>query len=164
MGRAEDSPKGLTRRTKTLLLRAAAAAIAVGAASFAVSRMPKARASSELGPMYGADRAIDDDEQTEWVPRTGRGEWLEIALGSRRSIHKIRLLNGHVLPDRAAREVEITAYSGGDAVGTFHTTFSGARPTGWVTLDAGAVRSDRLRILIVDAAGGGGAISEVVVN
>jgi hypothetical protein len=164
MGRAEDSPKSLTRRTQKLLLRAAAAAVALGAVSFVVSRMPKARASSELGRLYGADRAIDGDEQTEWVPRTGRGEWLEIALASRRPIHKIRLLNGHVMPDRAAREVEITAYNGGDAIGTFRATFSGTRPTGWVSLDAGGVRTDRLRVVIVDATAAGGAISEVVVN
>jgi hypothetical protein len=122
-----------------------------------------ARASSALDEEYAADRTLDGDPDTEWVPNGGGDEWLELRF-HRRDVHTVRLLNGDLLPDRAAHEVKFEFYLDNELRSSGHKSFGAAYPPEWLSFDAGGVRCDRIRILITTHFGSGGALAEAQVE
>ena len=68
--------------------------------------------SSDLGPLYAADRALDGDTQTDWVAGPGEPR-LEIELRHRRHLHHLAILNGHILTGHAASGVLVQCVANG---------------------------------------------------
>jgi hypothetical protein len=122
-----------------------------------------ARASSAIDEEYAADRALDGDPSTEWVPNGGGDDWIELRF-HRRSVHNVRLLNGDLLPDRAAHEVKFEFYLDNELRSSGHKSFDAGYPAEWLSFDAGSVRCDRVRIVITSHFGNGGALAEAQID
>jgi hypothetical protein len=153
------------RAHRALAVFCGAAGVAVLVASLAVRWAPKAHASSRLGIFYGADRSIDGDLQTDWVPQNGAGQWLEIRLPTRGSVTRIELVNGHVLPGHAVKTIDLALYRGHALVWSLlRASLPEAHPATPVTFEVPSVQCDRLRINVVEFYGAGGALSEVIVQ
>jgi hypothetical protein len=121
-----------------------------------------ARASSTLDDQYTADRVLDGDPDTEWVP-TGAEEWLEVRFRTR-LVHHVRILNGDTLPDRAAKEFHVDFYDHQDGHPTSTRKFERQRPAQWQTIDVAGLRCDRIIITITSHYGSGAALAEVEID
>jgi hypothetical protein len=118
-----------------------------------------ARASSALDDEYTADRVLDGDPDTEWVPSYG-DEWLEVRFRPR-VVHGVSLLNGDLLPERAANEVRFEFYFQNELKSSGTKQFTGPYPAEWIRFDTAGVKADRVRVVIVSHFGNGGALAEV---
>jgi hypothetical protein len=121
------------------------------------------RASSAMDDEYTADRVLDGDPDTEWVPGGSGEEWLEVRFRPR-VVHSLRLLNGDLLPDRAAHDLKFEFYLHNEQRSTGHKSFGSAYPPEWISFDAGGVRCDRIRIVVTSHFGAGAALAEVKVE
>jgi hypothetical protein len=122
------------------------------------------RASSVGDEEYAADRAIDGDPETEWVPAGMGEEWLELRFPAPRHVRTVRILNGDTLPDRASRKVVVEFYLHGERAGTAQHEFDTQYPAQWKEFSVSDLLCDRIRILVVSHFGTGAAIAEVEVN
>jgi len=120
------------------------------------------RASSALDDEYTADRVLDGDPDTEWVPSGGE-EWIEIRFRPR-VVHTVRVLNGDLIPERAARDVRFEFYLHNDLKSSGTKQFAVGYPAEWISFDAGGVHTDRIRLVITTHYGNGGALAEVQVD
>jgi hypothetical protein len=121
-----------------------------------------ARASSTLDDEYAADRVLDGDPDTEWVPGGGE-EWLELRF-HRRTVHNVHLLNGDLLPERAVHEVMFEFYLDNELISSGHKAFGASYPAEWISFDAGGIRCDRVRVVVTSHFGGGAALAEARID
>ena len=154
--------RGLQRlrvqRMVTAVLVAASPLIAVAFVKISFLG-PTARASSILDDQYAADRVLDGDQDTEWVAGGGE-EWLELRFRPR-LVHRVRILNGDTLPGRAIKEIHVDFYDRDDSFAGVGKVFDRQYPAQWQTVDVGAIRCDRVRIVVKSHYGVGAAIAEV---
>jgi hypothetical protein len=121
------------------------------------------RASSELEDTYAADRAIDGDPDTEWIPSGGGEEWLELRFPARR-VHTLRVLEGDTLPKHAAKEVRVEYYLHGESYPGGSHEFGEHVPLQWIEFDGAGILCDRVRLTIASHYDATGAIADVEVN
>lgn len=158
--------RGLLRLRRQRWVLAAAIVLApVGLAAFVRGELRglHIRASSVLDEEYAADRAIDGDPETEWVPAGSGEEWVELRFRARR-VGTLSIQNGDLLPDRAARKVQVEFYLDGKSYGTTSREFDVDRPGQSIDLAAAGLLCDRIRIVVATHYGTGGALAEVRVN
>jgi hypothetical protein len=124
----------------------------------------RASASGSLNPIYGPDRAIDGDVNTDWVAG-GAAPWIEVRLPHARRLGRITLVDGHVVRDRAAKDVRVDIYAHERVVGSMGGVFAppGKLPS-TISLDPAGVRADRVRVTITSAYGSGAALSEILLD
>ena len=129
-----------------------------------VARATRASASGSLNPIYGPDRAIDGDVNTDWVAGAA-APWIEVWLPYARRLGRITLVDGHVVHDRAAKDVRVDIYAHDRVVGSMVAAFGPPGPSpSVVSLDPAGVRADRVRVTITSAYGSGAALSEILVD
>jgi hypothetical protein len=116
------------------------------------------RASSELGPPWTADRAIDGDSTTDWVSGGGDG-WVELRFPGKRQLNHLRMMNGQFFPDRASKDIRVELYDGDTVANAVMASFAHDAQT--LTLDLGNVRADRVRITVLSHLGTSAAIAEI---
>lgn len=117
------------------------------------------RASSELNPIWSADRAIDGDKSTDWTTSDGTG-WIELQFHSPRAFHHIHVRNGQFFPDRGVKDVKVELYDEDAVRWSSSSAFTHALSES-VTFDPNGVRATRVRITALSYFGGGAAISEI---
>lgn len=114
------------------------------------------RASSTLPPSrvarYAAEMAIDGIGATPWVenaPGPGIGEWIELDLGSPRTVTRLEVSNGYDKDVRYGENGRVRAvtlrFSGGET-----RTFPVEDRPGVQSLSVGSVRTSMIR-LVIDA-------------
>jgi hypothetical protein len=124
----------------------------------------RASASGSLNPIYGPDRAIDGDVNTDWVAG-GAAPWIDVWFPYARRLGRITLVDGHVVRDRAAKDVRVDIYAHDRIVGSMGAVFAppGKSPS-TLSFDPAGVRADRVRVTITSAYGSGAALSEILVD
>ncbi|MGD0529614.1 MAG: discoidin domain-containing protein [Polyangiaceae bacterium] len=126
-------------------------------------RAVNAHASSQMDEEYTANRAIDGDPDTEWIPSGGDGGWLELRFPPRH-VRTVRVLEGDTLPRYAAKEVRVEYFLHGESFPGGSHEFVEHEPLQWMEFDGGDVLCDRVRLTIVSHFEMGGAIAEVEIN
>ena len=148
---------------------AAAAAIAV-AAAILLLRTPHEAVATASGYFasageYAPDKAIDEDENTEWLLADGQTGWLEVRLSPPRNISKLRVRNGHNrhFRDRAVKEYEIELFdSDGQSAGSASGEFADFAPNGeWADVALAGRGVTRIRFKVKSFHRIGAALSEL---
>jgi hypothetical protein len=154
----------LRRRRWLLVAMLVLAPIALGALLVRARHRVHVRASSVGYEEYAADRVVDGDPETEWIPAGTGEEWLELRFPGPRHIRTVRLLNGDTLPDRGSRKVVVEFWLQGERRGTASHEFEHQAPAEWKEFSVTDMFCDRIRIVVVSHYGTGAAIAEVEVN
>ncbi len=114
---------------------------------------------------YAPDKAIDDEEHTEWLLPDGQTGWLEVRLSPPRSIQRFRIRNGHNrhFQDRAVKEYSIELFdSDGSSIGSADGEFERFAPDGeWAELDLGGGDVRRIRFTVKSFHRTGAALAEI---
>jgi len=141
-----------------------AVAVAVVVFAWKVARTTRIEASGSLTGTHGPENAIDGDPNTDWVAPPGEA-WIEISYPHKRRLDHIRVIDGHVVVDRAAKDIRVNLYDHQRAVGTFEGSFGpqGRLPP-VLTFDPAGVLADRLRVTIKNVYGPSGALAEILVD
>jgi len=125
---------------------------------------PKAQASSEQSALYGAERAVDGDPETEWAAKDADHPWLELSWPLSRRVRTIKILNGHGSYNHGSSGVLVELYQDARMVHGVSGTFATTPPDVFVMLDGGGVRCNRVRISPVATAGRLPSVAEVVIE
>jgi hypothetical protein len=142
------------------LLFGVAAWIAMSLAHWALFGI-HVRASSELTPLYAADRAVDGDAETEWVAGPG-DPWFEITFRRPRRMHHLAILNGHILPGRAASRVVVQCFEREHLARDWEAVLGEGSAAAPVSVDVAGARCDRLVLRpLAETLLRGAAISEI---
>jgi len=153
------------RRTRRVATVAAAACVVALAASMLWPR-PRvvARASTFLGgdPTFGAERAIDGLETTQWLEHEPRG-YLEVSLVPPRAITEVELLNASTL-DGSPRSTERFRLEVRDEDGVRHEVEDALAPGERRTLSLATPRVTTIRFEVRSHRGPGGGLTELVVR
>ena len=145
----------------------ALAALCVGA-WFALRGGPEvtATATGVYGddPMFGPDRAVDDDTATEWLLPDNQPGALELRVKRPRRIERVRLVNGHnrEFNDRATNAYEVEVYAGErllkKVAGSFPQLLPAPLP---VNIAIGVDGADRVRFVVKSHHRFGAALAEI---
>ncbi|MBO6937948.1 MAG: hypothetical protein JJ863_23465 [Deltaproteobacteria bacterium] len=147
-----------------------AGVVLVVGALFLMLRTPHEAVATASGyfansPQYAPDKAIDDDENTEWLLADGQTGWLEVRLSPPRSIRQLRIRNGHNrhFRDRAVKEYEVELFdSSGASVGSTEGHFEQLNPDGeWAEHDLGGSDITRIRLTVKSFHRSGPALAEI---
>ena len=158
---------GLRRLRVVRAVRVAAcAAFVVALGSLASNALfgPRVLASSELSAVYGAERAIDGDVDTDWTPKSGNDAWIELSWRLHQRPRVIELMNGRARSESQTGDVRVDLFDGATLVHTVTGSLSDAPPKAYLMLDGGRVRCDRIRIHVEGVRGHTAALAEVVVQ
>jgi hypothetical protein len=125
---------------------------------------PRVVASATFGSEHPAYQVFDGVDSTEWLlPETSPG-WVELRFRAARNVRVVRLVNAHnrYYMDRASERVRVTAYAGGESLGSAEGKFKGIvekRSTLDLALNASGVT--RLRVEVLSYFGRGGGLAEI---
>lgn len=153
------------RRTRHVATAVAAACVVALAGSMLWPR-PRvvARASTFLGgdPTFGAERAIDGLETTQWLEHEPRG-YLEVSLVPPRAITEVELLNASTL-DGSPRSTERFRLEVLDEESVRHEVEGTLAPGERRTLSLATPRVTTIRFEVRSHRGPGGGLTELVVR
>jgi hypothetical protein len=127
----------------------------------------RAVASAAYDTKHEAGNVLDANIDSEWQLPNGQLGWLDMLLSPRRTVHRVRIVNGHnsIYNDRAVKEWTIELYSKGRLVASKDGSFDFTETPGWTTIDFGSVGGvERVHIVVKSFHHGGAAIGEVRVE
>jgi hypothetical protein len=125
---------------------------------------PRAQASSEQSALFGAERAVDGDPETEWAPKEHDHQWLELSWRTSRRVRTIKLLNGHGQIGHASENVHVELFRDARLLRSVDGSFGNTPAKVFLLLDGGNVRCNRMRIFPSAPPGRDPAIAEVIVE